>query len=444
MGARWRGHSHPELYEMINNGPGAGASHEQTAYWRALTDELSQVDADLNKALTDLKVTWTGAAADGANTSMTPLQQWSGDATSGSNLMRVSAEDQADFISRARAEMPHPVEVTTPQPSAWQLATAGASMMIGNPGPAAVVAIQAGDHERQEAAQNAAADKAVDTMNNYESSSVWNRNTLGTFVAPPDVVVDTPPPRGEGTGNPNGPGGWSNNFAYNPSTTTTSGSIHTPPSPPGAGNGSLTGPNPPGATPGNVGVNPLPPGPPRGDFGTDPSNVVPVPVPPPSPLPNPPLPPGPPPGPPTTGPGWGPGLPPLSTNLPFGGGDSTRPGAPGAQGGRPGGPGMPPGLGGMDADGRSSAQLGRGGVAGLGPAGVEGVATRGGAGGAVGGGRGGAGMHGGPMGAGGAMQREEDDEHSAPDYLLETTDVFGDDRMVSPAVIGEDPTEAEK
>jgi len=42
------------------------------------------------------------------------------------------------------------------------------------------------------------------------------------------------------------------------------------------------------------------------------------------------------------------------------------------------------------------------------------------------------------MGGAGGANGDEDDEHYSPDYLLETTDVFGDDRMVSPAVIGED------
>jgi hypothetical protein len=48
------------------------------------------------------------------------------------------------------------------------------------------------------------------------------------------------------------------------------------------------------------------------------------------------------------------------------------------------------------------------------------------------------------MVAGGRSQGEDDDEHFSPDYLLETADVFGDSRMVSPAVIGESPDPAEK
>ena len=41
---------------------------------------------------------------------------------------------------------------------------------------------------------------------------------------------------------------------------------------------------------------------------------------------------------------------------------------------------------------------------------------------------------------GGSSQGDEDDEHRTPGYLLETDDVFGDARMVSPAVIGDDPS----
>jgi hypothetical protein len=63
-------------------------------------------------------------------------------------------------------------------------------------------------------------------------------------------------------------------------------------------------------------------------------------------------------------------------------------------------------------------------------------AVRGGGGNAAGG-RGGA--HG-PMGANGKRaDGEDDEEHETPDYLLETEDVFGDERRIAPSVIGEKP-----
>jgi hypothetical protein len=43
-------------------------------------------------------------------------------------------------------------------------------------------------------------------------------------------------------------------------------------------------------------------------------------------------------------------------------------------------------------------------------------------------------------GAGGRGGDGEDDtEHKIADYLVETDDVFGDDRLVAPPVIGETP-----
>jgi hypothetical protein len=59
-----------------------------------------------------------------------------------------------------------------------------------------------------------------------------------------------------------------------------------------------------------------------------------------------------------------------------------------------------------------------------GPGGPGGRPGQGGAGGAAGG-RGGEG--------------EDDIEHKAADYLVETDDVFGDERLVAPPVIGEMP-----
>jgi hypothetical protein len=42
----------------------------------------------------------------------------------------------------------------------------------------------------------------------------------------------------------------------------------------------------------------------------------------------------------------------------------------------------------------------------------------------------------GGMGGGAKGQGDEDTEHKAPSYLVETEDVFGDGTMVAPPVIG--------
>ncbi|HEU5474097.1 MAG TPA: PPE domain-containing protein [Actinophytocola sp.] len=486
MTARWRGHSHPELYDMIHSGPGPAASGPQTAYWNSLTDELSQVDADLNRALGELGARWTGAAAENATTSLTPLQAWASDAQTGSRVMAISTDSQAEYVSNARSEMPKPVEVTTPAPSGWDTAAGVGAALLGNPGPAAAVAAQQADHERQEAAQAAAAERAVDTMNTYESNSTWNRNTLGTFVAPPDVVISVAgAPGGSGVGGEIGSwmGGSTAGLAPG-GTGSAGGTITTPPAP--GGTGGPGGPSSPAPVPpGGVGVVPVGTGP---VGGTDAQNVLPLPAPAPPGLPGPGPVPGPGPGPgPIPGPGPGPvpipppgggplppgpgpkppigpvppggpnpansGPNPLNQtnrpggNPPFGPrGGGPFPGGPsgfGPEGRAPGTAGFGPGGSGPHPDsGRpaAAAQLGRGGATGIGGPGAGGTAGAGGSG--AGGARGG-GMGGAPMG-GGRGQGGEDEERFSPDYLLETTDVFGDDRMVSPAVIGEDPSQEEK
>jgi hypothetical protein len=449
MGYRWKGFEHPVLHKMINDGPGAAASDPQTIYWQGLTDELTLVDEELNAKLKTMKVTWEGQAADSAQSGLTPLAAWASDAETGSTVMRISSEDQGEYISDARAKMPEPIEVTTQAPSGWQIATAGAAVLTGNPGPALDVAKQAADHEAQEAAQSEAEQRAVETMDTYDSSSTANRETLGTFVPPPDVVVATPEPRGGTPGHVTGTTTLVNNVGAN-GTETTSASYSpsgtggsTSVTPVGSGGSSWQPSTPP---PGGSAVPPV----------TTPSGGGPFPPPTGNPLPpggNPPpyQPPSPNPGypPPTPLPSWSNNNQvntknPYSTRSglpagPGGGGNSQdvvrrgTPAGPGVRGGVPGG-GLPGG-GVFDAE-RSSSQLGRGGLAGAGVPGEGGVVRNApGAAGAAG--RGGSGVNG-PVGPGGRRDGEEDEERFAPDYLLETEDVFGDgDQRVVPTVIGE-------
>lgn len=422
---RWRGYEHPELYEMINAGPGSRASDPQTKYWEGLTDELAIVDQDLNEKLNKIGAVWEGEAAESATAGLTPLAQWATDAQTGSSVMGISTQLQGDYIADARSNMPEPQKVTTPAPSGWEMAAAGAGMVTGNPGPAIQVAAQAADHEAQESAQADAEDKAVQTMVNYEDSSTSNRDTLGEFSAPPDVVVATPPPTGAGGGaGVQVPESNSAALALNDANQTTSSS-----SSPQLGGGNYTGPNGNSQLPPYSQTNPqnnLPPV----------QNPGPGPVQPPwRPGPTPPPHQGPPPWSVPPGPGQGDGRGPNqggrgSNNLRFGGPGSAEDAA--RRGGLRGG-GLPGGMG-LDGENARSNSLGRGMPSGI--AGENGVVGRGGPGAGTGGaGRGGVG---GPMGAGGRRaDGDDDDEHFSPDYLLETEEVFGDDRRVAPTVIGE-------
>ncbi|WP_233158287.1 PPE domain-containing protein [Actinokineospora bangkokensis] len=437
---RWEGYDHPALYKMINGGPGPAASTPQTEYWDALATELAEIDGDLGAKLAALSATWEGDAADQARSGMTPLQAWAADAQTGATGMRASTEYQADVVGRARAEMPEPVPVTTPAPSGWDMALAAGGALLGNPGPAMAVVAQAEDHEAQEAAQDAASQKAVDTMNTYQSSTEFNTATLGTFVPPPDVVISTPPPDG-GTGYQVGyavsaasganPGAGSTHTAsYTPTAlagttpghaVTPSGSapaVHTTPHAPAGApstfvpiSGSTT---PSGYSPATGGAKPI-----TGFTGTTPTA------------------------------GGTAALPGESGT--FRGGLPIGTGGPGAASGPRGLPGT--GVGGADealarrtgggatgltpAEGRGgTGGVPRGGMAGAGA--LPGETVLGGRGGTAAGAAGGkAGLGAGAVGGRGAAADEEEDfEHTS--YLVEYEDIFGDERHIAPGVLGSD------
>ncbi|MET0135787.1 MAG: hypothetical protein ABW215_19575 [Kibdelosporangium sp.] len=447
---RWKGLDHEAIHKMINAGPGAAASGPQADFWGTLATGLNEISGRLHDKLGSLNAHWEGMSSEQALAGMSPLKDWAGKAEGGSEVMKTSYELQGNYVAEARAGVPEPVPVTTPAPSAWDYAAAAAGAVTMNPGPAIAVAAQASDHEAQERAQDEAARKAVETMTEYESSSDWNADTLGEFEDPPKVVVSTPPPIPNPNVNPVDHSALNNNSNFSQGTisNTTSTSSYQP-----IGGPPVTPPH-----------TPLPPNTPP--TTTPPQNFFPTP-------PQQTLPPGRQPGPfptPTPPPGGNPPGYPGYPGYPGGGGPFGRGFGPG-QGGNPGpgtgtgrgglgGPGGPGGSGGSGGQGNFG---GRGGVGGPGGAGggansgfgqhssmdpERQLGQRGGPGGLPGEGmgRGGVGSSGNVGGRGGAngmgapggrANGEEDEEHETPDYLLETEDVFGDERMVAPSVIGE-------
>ncbi|MFD0201831.1 MULTISPECIES: PPE domain-containing protein [Saccharothrix] len=433
---RWRGYAHPDLYRMINEGPGVAASRPLEDSWKSLSEALGEIDTSIKEGLTKLGASWEGETADTTTASLSPLAAWAEDAQQGSSTMLTSAQLQADYIADARKEMPEPVPVTTEAPSL------GDKIIGGLTGPVGMMHViqQQQDHERQEAAQDNAEAKAVEVMNNYQSSSEWNADTLGKFVPPPKVVIDTPPPAGAGEFN-------NSSANYNSTPTWTapsdSGTTKTSWAPPSTGTPVPGVVSPPGGT-----TNPSWAPPPTSTPPTPPPTFTPpvnTPV-------KPPVGPVPPPT-------WTPPKPPTSQvppRVPTGPGGPPRPGLPNNR--VPGMPGVPgpngmrpgmPGMGGVPGSGMPGAGVpggsnpaglpGRGGVPGAGGFGPgAGGPGAGGPGAAGRPGAGGPGMAGGMAGAQGG-NGEDDIEHKAADYLVETNDVFGDDRLVAPPVIGEMP-----
>lgn len=176
-GHRWSGYSHEELYQQINSGPGPKASHASMERWQGVSAALTEINAELHGGVLRSGATWEGSAADKARRGINPLAAWADDARAGAEVMRTSAELQADYISKARSDMPPPVKVTAEQPN---LLVTGLTHLVGGQT----------DYEKQEKAQNAAEQRAREVMTTYASSTVSNTSTLGQFHQPPQLVIN--------------------------------------------------------------------------------------------------------------------------------------------------------------------------------------------------------------------------------------------------------------
>ncbi|SEP94488.1 PPE family protein [Lentzea xinjiangensis] len=174
---RWQGYSHKELYERIHAGPGASASFTSMERWQGVSAALAEINDDLHSGIALSGAKWEGKAADIARSGLNPIAAWADGARTGADVMRYSAELQAGHISKARADMPAPVAVTAEQPGAL---VTGLTHLFGGQT----------DHEKQEAAQDAAERRAREVMSTYASSTTANTSTLGQFSQPPQLQIN--------------------------------------------------------------------------------------------------------------------------------------------------------------------------------------------------------------------------------------------------------------
>jgi PPE family len=182
---RWRGYTHQELYDAINSGPGAGASSAPASRWGAISTALGEIGDDLTNGLAASAAGWSGAAANRAYSGIAQLARWADEAHTSADYMRTSTEVQADYITKARSDMPPPVKVPRRGPS--DLLSGLVQLFFGQI-----------DAEIIEAAQDAAANRAFEVMSTYETNTAANTASLHGFQAPPQVVAPAvPSQRGE-------------------------------------------------------------------------------------------------------------------------------------------------------------------------------------------------------------------------------------------------------
>jgi hypothetical protein len=423
---RWEGFTHDEIHARVQQGPGRGASADAEAAWATMETTIRTVDDQLTRAVRQIGVDWQGAAADSVGGGMTVLSNWALDAAGDALLTREGIGAQADAAGHVRTAMP------APRTAEWNEAVGQALSGVGH--IASVPDIGALEDRMSE-------DRAVAVglMNRYTSDSSTNQQMMNYWTPPPSVVVEAGTPGGTAgaeagarlgvagavagalaaagvaaarsgaRGAVPGAAGAEGapvlgSAAGGPGTAPGPAAAAGPPAPgaavvPGApagtgGAASRTGRAPGGAPPG--GVRPVVPGPPpRPDVDGGRASTRDGPF-------------GGPPGPPPV---------PGSSSRTTGGvlGDGPASGGPGgpAYGGVPRAP-----LGGPAGEGVAArppeAGAERGGTAGRGtPVSGHGIL---------------------PMT--GAATRPGDQEHRRPNYLVDDTDAFADDRWFTPPVIG--------
>jgi PPE family protein len=419
---RWEGFTHEEIYARVQQGPGRGASADAEAAWTTVATTIRDVDAQLTRAAEQIGVGWHGAAAENVRGGLTVMSNWALDAAGDAELTRDGITAQADAAAHVRTTMPAP---RTEELRKAYMKDAGTGLFLGVP--------NAGALEDRMAEERIV---AVELMNRYTSDSSSNQRLMNYWTPPPRVVVETVLPEpvaqqsatGAGLGllapagvvARSGPPGVA---ATGAGRTATRGEAPVDGVPPGVGVGPAgAGVAPAGGTtsrsssPGTAGV-PVPGGaptrPPLPGAGPAPRAELPGGVRPVVP------------GPPPRG-----GAGPLPGGVLSGGPTDAGPRVvPGPERGGPG-PTIPRGLPAEPPLGVLGAPPGSGPTGGApaarGP--VEPAAGRGGT----------ATPGAGFLPFGGMAGGSTNQDHRRPDYLVDDTDVFGDDRWFTPAVLGAD------
>jgi hypothetical protein len=186
-GLRWRGYSHADLYKMLHDGPGPTASAEPSRRWGEIAATLTEVSQDLKKALELTGAGWTGPAAGAAYSRLATTVAWANTTGTSAAAMRVSVEDQAGHIAKARAEMPKPSETPAAQPDPTVA-------------PAVQVLQAQTDAEPAEAAASSAEERAVEVMTAYETSTNGTTGGLATFSKPEPLLPNKDVHNGRGGG----------------------------------------------------------------------------------------------------------------------------------------------------------------------------------------------------------------------------------------------------
>ncbi len=253
---RFEGYSNQDLAEQVDglrNGPGSESLHNAMKALVSLAAGLAETDRVLRQQLQEIGVVWQGQAADGGVEATKGAAVYADEAVTPVNESARGVASQSGSFSHTRDSAPESSTLNGPT----QLN--GVDRFAGLLGHTT-------DHANDVKATNAARDQAIAGLNGYQSGSSDALGRAQTLPVPPGMgLVTTPASTGSqvsGVG-PVNPGG-----GFSPGGTAAPGGGPSPgflTGPPGANAPFTGGPNPGGPNPGgigpgpNSGVGPVPP-----------------------------------------------------------------------------------------------------------------------------------------------------------------------------------------
>ncbi|MFC4947124.1 PPE domain-containing protein [Pseudonocardia sp. GCM10023141] len=170
---RWLGHTHEEIYAMVQAGAGPAAAHGAEQFWTSTAGTLSATAAQLGGAIQAAGAGWEGVAADATATGAAPLAAWALDRATLARRTSATLAVQAGYVDHVRREMPVPAP-----PGGPEVAQLGAA-------PDLLSDWSAADLARQNAAE-----RAVEIMDQYTYNAYDTLPGVEIGSMPPAVVVD--------------------------------------------------------------------------------------------------------------------------------------------------------------------------------------------------------------------------------------------------------------
>ena len=181
-GVRWRGLSHEEIYASVWNGPGPEGSADAQVIWNQVSVRLREIDGMLATEMARIAGGWEGAAASAASGALTPLGNWTSDATGDALLTANGLTGQAEQVAWVRGNLPPPAAPGLPEEPPSGLNDPGLDPYF------------LADWHEADAIRNEAAAQAVHVMETYQGNAGTNQGNLYYWTPPPAVTAEVPPP----------------------------------------------------------------------------------------------------------------------------------------------------------------------------------------------------------------------------------------------------------